>query len=129
MSSSAGVVRGRLLLIDDEPAIANLIQRSLQRSWDVTCFLSAVPALDILATREFDAIVCDLMMPVMDGMQFADELARRHPALRLRTLFLTGGAATASAEAFLARPDVRSMSKPLSMRDLDSALRDLAGLT
>ena len=112
----------RLLLVDDEPLIAGLIQRTLRRSWDITCASSASAGLELIRTQSFDAILCDLMMPVMTGMEFEEKLARLNPALRARTLFLTGGAATPEAEAFLARPDVRHLTKPLRMADLDARL-------
>ena len=119
--------KGRLLLIDDEPMIGNLIQRSLQKSWDVTWLASGVDALECVKKDAFDVIVCDLMMPVMDGMQFAAELAELNPALRARTMFLTGGAINDASEQFLARPDVCYLSKPFSMRDFDAALRKIVG--
>ncbi|MCX6537674.1 MAG: response regulator [Acidobacteria bacterium] len=115
-------VKPRVLLVDDESLITSLIQRSLRRSWDITCASSAMAALDLIRTQPFDAIVCDLMMPVMTGMEFAEKLAGLNPLLRARTLFLTGGAATPEAEAFLARSDVRHMTKPLRMADLDARL-------
>ena len=115
----------RLLVVDDDIQVASLIQRLLRRGWDVTCASSATAALDLIRTDSFDAIVCDLMMPVMTGMEFAETLAGLNPALRARTLFLTGGAATSEAEAFLARPDVRHMTKPLKMADLDARLLTL----
>lgn len=126
-AAGAPADRGRLLFIDDEHLITTLAQRTLQKSWEVTCVPSATEALGLVDTREFDVVACDLMMPGMNGMAFAEELEFRNPALRAKTLFLTGGAVTAEAEAFLARPDVRFMSKPLSMKDLDAALRRLAG--
>ena len=124
---SPAAEKARLLLIDDEPMIATLIQRSLQKSWDVTWLASAVDALERVKVETFDVIVCDLMMPIMDGMEFAKELATLNPGLRERTMFLTGGAVNDASEQFLARPDVRHMGKPLSMRDLDAALKKLAG--
>ncbi|MEI6669390.1 MAG: response regulator [Acidobacteriota bacterium] len=113
----------RLLLIDDEPLISTLIQRSLRRSWDITCAPNAKVALEMIRDGAFDAVVCDLMMPEMTGMEFAAELAILNPALRERTLFLTGGAATIEAETFLGRPDVNHLIKPLLMADLDRQLK------
>lgn len=115
----------RLLLVDDEALITGLIQRSLRRSWDVTIASSAVAALALIRAGAFDVVVCDLMMPVMTGMEFAEKLAKLNSSLRARTLFLTGGATTPDAEAFLARTDVRHMTKPLRMADLDARLLSL----
>lgn len=117
--------KSRLLVVDDEPLITGLIERSLRRSWEITCASSAMAALDLTRTQSFDVVVCDLMMPVMTGMEFAEKLAGLNPALRARTLFLTGGAATPEAEVFLARSDVLHMTKPLRMADLDARLLTL----
>ncbi|MBK9035962.1 MAG: hypothetical protein IPL61_32730 [Myxococcales bacterium] len=48
--------------------------------------------IDHALAAEFDAIVCDLMMPGRDGVAVHDELTRRRPALATRMVFITGGA-------------------------------------
>jgi len=116
----------RLLLIDDEPLIAALIQRSLRHSWHSTCTSSATGALELLKSQSFDVVICDLMMPGMSGMEFAGKLEELNPSLRARTLFLTGGALDSEAEVFLARPDVCHMTKPLRMSELETTLQALA---
>jgi len=119
--------RGRphVLVIDDEPMIADFLKSGLSRSWAVACAGDAAEALRLVSVQRFDAIVCDLMMPGMSGMELADVLAEQHPALRSRTVFLTGGAVTDSAEEFLDRPDVVYMMKPVRLKDLDAMLRSL----
>jgi signal transduction histidine kinase/ActR/RegA family two-component response regulator len=116
----------RALIVDDEPLVGKFFRSGLKATWAVTCAVAADEALALLDTETFDAIACDLMMPGMSGMEFAAELERRHPALRMRTMFLTGGAVTPAAEQFLDRPDVVYMTKPVRLRDLDARLRELA---
>jgi CheY-like chemotaxis protein len=125
MAPGAEIPKPKALLIDDEPAISGLMQRSLRKTWDVTIASSAASALDLIKVQPFDVVVCDLMMPEMTGMEFAERLAELNPSLRARTLFLTGGAATVEAETFLARADVRHLTKPLRMADLDTALHGM----
>jgi CheY-like chemotaxis protein len=115
----------RVLLVDDEPLVAKLLQRSLQRRWDVTTAASGARALELLREGRYDAMVCDLMMPNLSGMELAAVIGRQYPELRARTVFLTGGAVTASAESFLARPDVRHLQKPVPIAVLDKVLLDL----
>src|SRR5690606_29490572 len=63
--------RGRVLVIDDEVMIGNAIGRALRGDHDVTSLTSASEALArIRGGERFDAIICDLMMPVMTGMEF-----------------------------------------------------------
>jgi signal transduction histidine kinase/ActR/RegA family two-component response regulator len=118
-------VRPPVLVIDDEPMIADFLKSGLKRSWAVACAGNAADALHMVSRQPFEAVICDLMMPGMSGMELADVLARQHPALRRRTVFLTGGAVTESAEEFLERPDVVYMTKPVRLKDLDAMLRSL----
>jgi signal transduction histidine kinase/ActR/RegA family two-component response regulator len=115
----------RLLLIDDEELVRQMLSRVLRRSWQVETASDGSAALEALEARRFDAVVCDLMMPGISGMDIAEELARRWPDLRVRTLFLTGGAITEVAERFLARPDVRYLTKPVQLGELDRTLNQL----
>jgi signal transduction histidine kinase/CheY-like chemotaxis protein len=120
--------RARVLIVDDDPLVLRMLSRALERWWQVTAVTSGEEALALAATEPFDAVVCDLMMPGMSGMEVCDELDKRHPALRRRTLFLTGGAVAQEAQDFLARADVRSLTKPVSPAVLSSTLHELLGL-
>jgi CheY-like chemotaxis protein len=64
------------------------------------------------AGETFDAIVCDLVMPGASGMDVHLALRARHPALVRRVAFITGGAFTAAARAFLEQPGVVVLEKP-----------------
>jgi CheY-like chemotaxis protein len=116
---------GRILLVDDEPIVVRMLSAALGRFWDVTTAASAREGLDLIDRHVFDAVVCDLMMPGMSGIEMADAVAQGHPRLRERMLFLTGGAVGSAAEAFLARPDVRHLTKPVKLPELNAALRQI----
>ena len=65
--SETGVAR--LLIVDDEPALMNALCRTLElEGYSTTGFTSARAALEQLASREFDILLTDLMMPEMDGI-------------------------------------------------------------
>ncbi len=111
--------RGRILVVDDEPLIGLAIRRVLQRAHEVVTLTSAREARTRLLDGErFDVILCDLMMPEMTGMDLHQELASRAPALAERFVFLTGGAFTSNARAFLNRVGNRRMEKPFSSEEL-----------
>lgn len=116
-------VRPRLLAVDDEPMLLRLMTQALERGWQVTPSSSGEDALRLVREQEFDAVLCDLMMPGVSGMELAARIADADPALRTRMVFMTGGAITPEAEAFVARPDVVSVSKPMDLKQLDALLR------
>ncbi|HKP61814.1 MAG TPA: PAS domain S-box protein [Polyangiales bacterium] len=115
---SAGV-RGRVLVIDDDPAMGSAIELVLADEHEVEVFTSARRALAELQTgSRYDAIVCDVMMPEMSGMDFHSELACTQPELATQIIFLTGGAFTLRAREFLDRIDNPRLDKPFDSQSL-----------
>jgi CheY-like chemotaxis protein len=114
--------RGRILVVDDEPMVGNVVQRTLAPEHDLTALTSAADALALISKGErFDLILCDLMMPVMTGVEFHAALDKIAPDQAARMVFLTGGAFTPLARAFLdAVPNPR-LDKPFALQ----ALRNL----
>ena len=86
--------------------------------FECACAHSGPEALELLASSAPDAILCDLMMPVMTGMDFFGVLEAERPDLAERTLFLTGGAFTDTARAFLARIPNLCLEKPIDSKQL-----------
>jgi CheY-like chemotaxis protein len=109
----AEVQRKRVLVIDDEPALAAMIRRVLEKDCEVHLAIDAREGLERLASVEtYDVVLCDLMMPDMTGMDLYAEVARRHPGLEHRFVFMTGGAFTPRATEFLASVKNRRLEKP-----------------
>ncbi len=64
----------RILVIDDEPAIRRILREILEHEqYQVDDAASAVDALPLVKENEFDAILCDIKMPQMDGIEFLEE--------------------------------------------------------
>jgi len=115
--------RGRVLVVDDEPLVGNVLQRTLQGEHDVVVVHSARAALERLAGGErYDAILSDLLMPEMSGMDLHRAVAERDPALARRMIFLTGGAFTPAARAFLEDERVVCVEKPFELATIRAAL-------
>ena len=111
-AASAQSKSGAVLVVDDEPALGVTIRRTL-RGHEVTVVGSGLDALAVLATgKRFDVILSDLMMPGMSGVELYQEIARLHPALAARVVFLTGGAFTPQAHDFLAQVPNLRVDKP-----------------
>ncbi len=121
--------RMRLLVVDDEPLVARALERSLRAMFDVTTASSGAEALArIAAEPAFDGLLCDLMMPTMTGMQLHEEILRRSPQLAEQMVFITGGAFTPEAQAFLERVPNARVEKPYEVASLRAVLREAMGM-
>ncbi|MBN9684103.1 MULTISPECIES: ATP-binding protein [unclassified Corallococcus] len=108
----------RLLLIDDEPAVGSAVSRLLRNLYEVHVIQDAREALKRLSHGEkFDAILCDLMMPGMSGMDFLVELERLAPELAPRTGLMTGGV-NPQAREFVGRRARELLEKPFERDQL-----------
>src|SRR5262245_57195779 len=123
--------RCSVLIIEDEQSVARALQRLLRSSHDTTAVTSGREALACLDAADgaagFDVILCDLMMPGMTGMDLHAEIARRDPHLAGRMIFITGGAFTARARAFLDTVDNARIEKPVDADRLIQLLDEVAG--
>ena len=120
------MTRRRLLVIDDEDLVRNAIKRLLERQHDVVAVKSVDEAIQLIADgASFDLIFSDLMMPLKTGIDFFHELAALRPGEERRIVFVTGGAFTESARAFLDSVPNVTVEKPFSpsrLRQLVDAL-------
>jgi CheY-like chemotaxis protein len=122
----AAAPRKRLLVIEDEPTLARAFQRMLRSMHDVTLANSGREALEALRTTNgFDAILCDLLMPEMTGMDLHQEIAKSFPGLERRMIFMTGGAFTQRAREFLSQVANPYLSKPFDLQKVSDALAQL----
>lgn len=81
----------KVLLVDDEPEfLATLSERMTARGMDITTAESAEEALNQVDKGNFDAIILDLMMPGMDGIETMKAIKEGHPEIQV--ILLTGQA-------------------------------------
>lgn len=119
-------LRARVLIVDDEPLILRSVARLLKDEHDVETAANGREALVKLAEDgPFDLIVCDLMMPEMNGMDLHQEVARTDPATARRFVFLTGGAYTDSARHFLGQVTNPKLDKPIQPNLLRSVVHSV----
>lgn len=116
----------RVLVVDDEAAIGELVRQTLDQNGFVTEVARGAEALELLvAGRRFDAVVTDIMMPGVPGERIARLVAEQQPdaAIVLMSGMLPGPSARASVErdgaSFLAKP----FTPAALLATLDSALK------
>ncbi|HEY9382671.1 MAG TPA: response regulator, partial [Gemmatimonadales bacterium] len=122
----------RGLVIDDEAAIRVAIRRYLERrGWQVDEAQNGREALDRLGlgkpdaqpgSERYDAIVSDLRMPGMSGMELHDLLATHDPAALGKLVVISGDTASAEIAAFVTRLRQPIIQKPFDMRTLADLL-------
>ncbi len=123
--SDPSIRRGRVLVIDDDPIVATAMRRVLATENEVVVTNDGPAALDLLLGGEsFDVVLCDLAMQRMTGIELYDTLALAGRGdLVDRIAFVTGGAYSDEARAFLASiPNVR-FEKPLPIEQLRAYVR------
>jgi two-component system, NtrC family, response regulator HupR/HoxA len=78
----------RLLVVDDEPAIRELLERLLQDYFTVDTCADAREAEDLLSRADYCVLLCDDRMPGESGVDFLARIRGRHP--HLQRLLLSG---------------------------------------
>jgi CheY-like chemotaxis protein len=118
----------RVLIIDDDRDVGMAVARLL-KPIPVVFAQSAAGALGrIAAGGRFGAIICDIHMPGIDGMQFHDELAAQAPSMARRILYMTGAVDSERLEQFLKRTGCRCILKPFQGAELRAAVAELLAL-
>jgi signal transduction histidine kinase/CheY-like chemotaxis protein len=127
-AAGPGSHRHRVLLVDDEPQVAATMERLLRRDHDISIALCGRDALDLIDRgARFDAIVSDVMMPNMTGIELIEELQRMAPDQAQRLIFLSGGVFTAQTRERLNEIGAPQLEKPVTARELRAWLTRVAG--
>lgn len=116
--------RPRILIVDDEPAIGRSLRALLEAENDVVAVTKGADALRRLLGHEtFDAVICDLTLGDLSGVEIYERLAEARPGHERRIVFMTGGATTDEVEVFLTRVANPRLEKPFELKELEVALR------
>ena len=128
----------QILIVDDDPALLQALPQALQlRMAPVAIHTSdsAVAALDLMATTDYDAIISDIKMPGMDGLALLDAIQELQP--HTPTLLITGHgehdlavqALRGGAYDFIQKPIdrdyvVTSLNRAIAMHRLDRQVEE-----
>jgi two-component system NtrC family sensor kinase len=107
------------LVVDDEVELADVLARLLA-GLGFRCDLAATgrEAQRLLSERDYDAILCDLRMPDMDGPALYGWLEENRAHLCRRTAFVTGDALSRAGGGFLARSGRPVLEKPFAPEEV-----------
>lgn len=118
--------RGRVLVVDDERAVAESLHFALRDEHDVDVATSGQAARAVLdAGTDYDVVLCDLVMPVESGMDLHAYAQEHHPQIAERFVFMTGGAFTQRAARFLAEVRSPRIDKPFDLEPLRALIEGM----
>jgi two-component system NtrC family sensor kinase len=119
-------IRGAsVLVVEDETALATAVVEALtDAGLHVDHAGNGEEALAQTQQATYDAVVCDLKMPRLDGMAFYRALAEATPRLAKRVIFVTGDVVGTEAERFLDDTGCPWLAKPFRLADLLRVLRE-----
>lgn len=117
-----------VLFVDDEPFVLQGLRRMLRtmrKTWDMEFLEGGQAAMDRMRDGTFDAIVCDMRMPNVDGAQVLTEASKRNPeSIR----FILSGYAEQEVLLHALGPAHRLLSKPASAEDVVGSLENAFAL-
>jgi len=112
----------RILVVDDEPFIRDLVRDTLRsRNYETGMASNGAEALDLLSRESFDIVVTDVVMPGMEGLELVKRIKKSHPGTRV--IVLTGFARNADIGDFLLQGADDLLPKPFRANDLIEVIR------
>lgn len=115
------ILEERILVVDDEQAIADVLDAVLENEGKVETVPDGEKALERLESGWFAVIVSDYNMPVMDGMEFCKKAEERYPGIKERFVFFTGSD-DPELHAFLKKNGIPCLAKPVHIKDIREAV-------
>jgi DNA-binding response OmpR family regulator len=115
-----------VLLVDDDKQLAAALQWILaDQNFMVDVAHDGAEALVKVKANEYDAVVCDVMMPELRGDEFYLQATDQRPQLADRFIFITGYAADPKVNVFLCKTGCKYLIKPFPVQNLIDCLRQM----
>ena len=112
----------KILVIDDEAAIRRILREILEHEqYQVDDAASAIEALPLVKENEYDAILCDIKMPQMDGIEFLEEAKKISDA---PVIMISGHGTIDTAVEAIKKGAFDYISKPPDLNRLLITLRN-----
>jgi CheY-like chemotaxis protein len=116
-----------VLVADDNEATCTLITALLQREFAVDVASDGAEAIEKLKSRQYSAILLDLLMPVVDGYGVLDHLRAERPELLRRVLVVTASLSQREMNRVRDYDICAVIGKPFEVETLFSAVQQCAG--
>jgi CheY-like chemotaxis protein len=115
----------RLLIVDDEPGIVEVLKEALDsRGYHTETASNGAEALQRIESQDFDLIISDLCMPEMSGEKLFAVIGERFPHLQDRIVFVTGDTVSAASRRFLDQTGTGWLSKPFDISGIERLVKN-----
>ena len=115
-----------VLLVDDDKQLASALQWILaDENYLVDVAFDGEEALLKVRVHEYDAVICDVMMPRLRGDEFYVQAKKLRPNLANRFIFITGFVADKDIREFLSARRLKYLIKPFPIQELMAAVKKL----
>ena len=115
----------KILVVEDEPAIGEICQRSLTMlGFEVTIASNGRVDQDRLSKRDYALILIDIRTPVMDGKELYHHIKENYPNLSGRVIFTSGDVMDGDTQRFLEQTNRPFLPKPFSPDELKAIARE-----
>lgn len=116
------MAREKVLLVDDEVEFTELLaERMRNRDMDVDTADSGLKAIEMVKKKNYHAIILDLAMPGMDGIETLKKIISENPDQQV--IFLTGHATIPKSVEAIRHGAVDFLEKPIDLAQLVSMVR------
>lgn len=129
MNSSSPAALHTILLIDDEPEILEMIERSLVEDFRVLRASNGIDGIDIVRKELPDLVVCDVMMPKLDGVGFLSLLKKDKSLSHIPVIMLTAKIAEEDQMVAFDSGADAYLTKPISLKYLRNRINHLLART
>ncbi len=117
-----------ILVVDDDQQLASALQWILaDENFLVDVAFDGDEAILKVKAHVYDAVICDLKMPHLQGDEFYLKAREIRPTLIDRFIFITGYSTDPQVRNFLAENEVKFLLKPFPIAGLISCVRELLG--
>ena len=117
----------RILLVDDEASVLDLVRTTLETcGYVIDTALTSQEAMQKVRANEYGMVILDLLLPDMNGFLLSQEIRRVRPALGPKTLFISGILFGQSTVEQLGSMGAGFLSKPFQLRALIEAVDRIA---
>ena len=115
-----------VLVVDDDKQLASALQWILRdENYLVDVAFDGEEALLKVKIHEYDAVICDVMMPRLRGDEFYVQAKKLRPSLADRFIFITGFAADSNIREFLSARRLKHLIKPFPIQELIGCVKEL----
>jgi PAS domain S-box-containing protein len=119
IEETARVAKAKILVVDDEPVIRQLISKVLgEQGHTVETIDNAASALKMVKSKRYRLILLDIKMPGMSGVELYKQFQKIAPSLTKRVVFITGDVMGKRTIAFLDKTKTPYIMKPFDAREL-----------